>query len=183
MDKANVILNELRSQLVLIQGPDMKTGFFSSLIEDIDWDERLRSRKTASFGIPYDYSGISYRYLPLPDYLQSLIEFVATKIGFMPNNCLLNYYPNGEAKMGFHSDNTEILSIDTGIAIFSFGSTRVFSLEHKVNRKVKLNLNLENGSFFYMSQKVQQEWLHAVLPGKKTSDDARISITFRKLKN
>jgi hypothetical protein len=40
---------------------------FASLAETIAWDDRLRARKAASFGLPYNYSGITYQATPFPD--------------------------------------------------------------------------------------------------------------------
>jgi len=33
---------------------------FKTLEKDVEWDERMKARKTASFGVSYDYSGITY---------------------------------------------------------------------------------------------------------------------------
>ncbi|MCX4029277.1 hypothetical protein H0A36_07290 [Endozoicomonas sp. SM1973] len=33
---------------------------FECLRDSIKWDERMKARKTASFGLSYDYSGITY---------------------------------------------------------------------------------------------------------------------------
>ena len=33
---------------------------FNDLRSSIVWDNRMKSRKTASFGVSYNYSGISY---------------------------------------------------------------------------------------------------------------------------
>jgi hypothetical protein len=39
---------------------------FDHLLESIEWDERMKARKTASFGDSYDYSQIAYEQAPMP---------------------------------------------------------------------------------------------------------------------
>lgn len=181
MKSSEKIFQELHQELILTQGPYMGPDFFALLANDIHWDERIRSRKTASFGLPYNYSGINYQPSKIPVYLDDLVLFVQEKTGFSPNNCLMNYYPDSKAKMGFHSDNIDLLVNGSGIAIFSFGSSRVLRLEYKADRALKLNLNLENESFFYMSQEVQNKWVHAILADHDLQKSGRISITFRQI--
>jgi alkylated DNA repair dioxygenase AlkB len=181
VDNYTDILKELNSEVSISQIPSDNHLFFDFLVNSINWNESIKSRKTASFGMPYNYSGITYDFQPIPVYFDLLLDFVFQARGFLPNNCLINYYPSAKAKMGFHSDDVEILSNGTGIAIFSFGSTRVLRLRNKQNKEISVDKSLENGSFFYMSQKVQENWLHAVLPSNDNISCGRISVTFRKL--
>jgi hypothetical protein len=37
-----------------------QSELFSELMVSVDWDERMKARKTASIGVSYDYSGITY---------------------------------------------------------------------------------------------------------------------------
>jgi len=182
MEIVNLEVNNLISNITLHKGPKMGNGFIRKLLDDIDWDEQIKSRKTASFGIPYNYSGIFYEHSSMPFLFQALIDFVKKKIHFTPNSCLLNFYLNSQAKMGFHSDNIEVLDSDSGIAIFSFGEMRTLTFELKNDRSIKYDVCLKNESFFYMTQEVQRDWVHAVLPYKSDTSSERISITFRKLK-
>ncbi|WP_422084776.1 alpha-ketoglutarate-dependent dioxygenase AlkB [Variovorax sp.] len=75
----------------------------------VTWDERMRARQTASFGVPYDYSQIAYEAAPIPAQLEALCDRIEAALGFRPNNCLLNRYADGASSMGFHSD-----ALDTG---------------------------------------------------------------------
>ena len=79
---------------------------FNHLVTSVAWDERMRARKTASFGAPYDYSQMYYPKVAMPAELEALAIAIAAAIGDRPNNCLLNYYPDGDASMGFHSDSS-----------------------------------------------------------------------------
>ena len=96
---------------------------FIKIKDSVEWDERIKARKTASFGVPYDYSGIIYPQKDMPLYLINLCREINRSIGFLPNNCLMNYYPDGSSSMEFHSDNSEELEPGTGIAIISLGNT------------------------------------------------------------
>ncbi len=87
---------------------------FNHLKDSVLWDERMRARKTASFGAPYDYSQITYPAVPMPEALEQLCGPIEQLLGFRPNNCLLNCYPDGQSSMGFHSDANEQLVTGTG---------------------------------------------------------------------
>jgi len=69
------------------------------------------ARKTASYGKAYNYSQIEYPFQPLLHALEQLTDGIEQTIGFLPNNCLINYYPDGKSKMGFHSDQVDILEL------------------------------------------------------------------------
>ncbi len=62
---------------------------FSDLKTQTQWDHRMRARKTASYGVTYNYSQMAYPDSPIPDLLMPLLQRVATRLGFEPNNILL----------------------------------------------------------------------------------------------
>ncbi len=39
-------------------------SLFERLAASITWDDRMKARKVASFGVPYDYSGIEWPAAP-----------------------------------------------------------------------------------------------------------------------
>lgn len=151
------------------------------LKNNIVWDNSIISRKTASFGIPYNYSNIHYKKSEIPQFLNEFVEIVNINNGFIPNNCLINFYYENNSKMGFHSDQTDILDKNTGIVIFSFGSSRILRFKNKKDSKIIYDVLLENNSYFFMSQNIQTEWLHSILPDKKKLENERFSLTFRKI--
>lgn len=151
------------------------------LKNSITWNNSIISRKTASFGEPYNYSNINYGFRPIPVQFNNLINVVELLVGFTPNNCLINYYYNNKSKMGYHSDQTNILDKESNIVIFSFGSPRILRFKNKKNMDIKFEILLENNSFFSMSQNVQLNWLHSILPSDLNNDFERFSITFRKI--
>ena len=147
---------------------------------NLDYDKSMSARWTASFGKSYDYSGITYPYVDMPDFLNDLIPNIKSLIGFTPNNCLINFYHNGKSSMGYHSDNTDILAPGTGVVIISIGSTRTLRFKNKLNADTIINYSLTNGSLFYMDDTIQDDWLHSI--PKTDVDGPRFSLTFRNIK-
>ncbi|WP_445711481.1 alpha-ketoglutarate-dependent dioxygenase AlkB [Flavobacterium sp.] len=152
---------------------------FHFLKDNVTWDERMLARKTASYGKAYDYSQIHYPFQEFPEQLHEAISKIKAHLSFEPNNCLINYYLNGESKMGFHSDQTDILFEGTGVAIISLGETRILRFRNIKNKDIVIDYALESGSLFYMTSKIQREWQHAI--PKSNTENGRMSLTFRKI--
>jgi alkylated DNA repair dioxygenase AlkB len=164
-------------QAGFIADPD---ALFAALKSGVTWDERMKARKTASFGTSYDYSQIAYDAVPMPALLEALCGRLEGELGFRPNNCLLNYYPDGKSSMGFHSDDTDGLAEGTGVAIVSLGSVRAIAYRNKRDATLRADYPLPNGSLLYMSGQMQQDWLHAI--PKDAQAGERISLTFRAIR-
>ncbi|RYD38407.1 MAG: alpha-ketoglutarate-dependent dioxygenase AlkB [Verrucomicrobiaceae bacterium] len=152
---------------------------FRALVSGIVWDERMKARKTACFGQTYDDSGVDYTVVPMHPVLLPLRSAVEARLGFHPTNCLINYYENGRSSMGFHSDAVHNLAAGTGVAIISLGSERSLSFRSKTDPALLIDYPLPHGSLFYMTQRTQEYWTHAVR--KTDTDGTRISLTFRKI--
>ena len=150
---------------------------FDYLKTHVEWDERMVIRKTASYGVAYNYSQIMYPYRPLLPVLDKICLDVQNKLGFKPNNCLINYYPDGNSKMGFHSDQTDILMRDTGVVIISLGAPRILRFRQIGNKDIVSDFELPSGSLIYMPQFIQHTWQHAIL--KSNTDKDRMSLTLR----
>lgn len=153
------------------------SALFAHLTSTVAWDERLRARKTASFGVAYNYSGMTYPETPMPEALAAVSMALKRRLGFAPNNCLLNFYADGESSMGFHSDTSEELAPGTGVAIVSLGAARPIVFRLKADKSVEHALMLESGSLLHMPDAIQAEWLHAIPKAPETGP--RISATFR----
>lgn len=153
---------------------------FETLQKEVEWDERMQSRKTASYGKAYNYSQLSYPYQEFLPQLRHVNKLIVAELGFEPNNCLINWYLNGRSKMGFHSDQTDILADQTGVAIVSLGEPRVLRFRNIADRETTIDYELPSGSLIYMTQGVQDTWQHAV----PTSDTGkgRMSLTFRRIR-
>lgn len=150
---------------------------FEELESSVVWDERMKARKTASFGVSYDYSGVSYRQTSMLKSLDLICECIEKKLGFKPNNCLMNYYMDGNSSMGFHSDSAEELLEGAGVAIISLGAERNIWYRSKLDKEVKIPYLLKSGALLYMGSELQQHWTHAILKEKNVG--SRISLTFR----
>ena len=153
---------------------------FIKLDQDVKWDESMHSRKTASFGLAYNYSQIEYPYQAFPKEIEAVIDLIEDNIGFRPNNCLINYYANGKSTMGWHSDRVDILEEGTGVAILSIGDTRILRFREIERKNNRIDYQLPSGSLIYMSKEVQDKWNHSI--PKSNSEKGRMSLTFRKLK-
>lgn len=174
-------LLELDNEILLVDHLiEDHSALFEKTIREVDWDHSMKARKTASFGVPYDYSNMSYEQVEIPGFLEELIPLIASKIGFTPNNCLINYYYEETSSMGFHSDMIDFLDEHTGICIVSLGNPRILRFRNKENKEITRDFVLNPGSLFLMSQEVQKHWDHAV---RKSSgpDPERISLTFRRI--
>jgi len=159
---------------------DNAEDIFSFLVENVEWDASMRARMTARFGQPNIGSEQVDMYKPFFPVMNELADRLAPLLGYRPNNCFLNYYENGNSKMGWHGDSTHFLEPETGIAILSVGDTRVFQVRRKAVPTEMLNYILIPGSLIYSPISIQEDWQHAI--PKVVSDKGRISMTFRKMK-
>ncbi|MFZ1389940.1 MAG: alpha-ketoglutarate-dependent dioxygenase AlkB [Thiolinea sp.] len=150
---------------------------FEQLRVEVSWDERMKARKTASFGVSYNYSGIAYPQTAMLESLLPICTQIDQQLGFLPNNCLLNYYLNGHSSMGYHSDSSKELLAGTGVAIISLGAERQINYKSKTHPEQIVSYTLPSGMLLYMNDMVQQEWLHAI--PKQAGVGERISLTFR----
>jgi alkylated DNA repair dioxygenase AlkB len=141
------------------------------------WDERMAARRTASFGVAYNYSGISYPDVPMPEAIGRLASDIAGAVAHPINNCLANLYRDGGSTMGFHSDSTAELAPESKVAVLSLGHARTLTFRRKEDRLRRLEYLLAPGSLLIMMPSVQAEWQHALL--KATDAGPRISLTFR----
>lgn len=177
-------INNLKSEILLFDhfyDEKILNSLFKELRESDSWNCDILSRKTLSFGKPYNYSGINYDFIEFPKILKDIISEIEKKINFSPNNCLVNYYYDSKSKMGFHSDRIDILHPNTGILIMSIGSDRFLRFRNKLDEKITYDINLKNNSLFYMSAEIQKEWMHSILRSNSETKNERISLTFRSI--
>ena len=109
------------------------------------------------------------------------LKAVKTKIEVKTNQkfqvCVLIYYPDGNAGVGYHSDYTAFG--DTSIIpSLSLGAERVFKLREK-SSGAEYSLALENGSLIVMGKHCQERYEHS-LPINPEYKKPRINLTFRK---
>lgn len=157
-----------------------KQHLINDLMTFIEWNRSMKSRLTASFGKQYNYSNDEIT-TSIPFFLNELKRKVDKIIGYENNNILINYYFEGNSKMGFHSDDLNQLAENTGVLIYSLGDPRVIRFKNKIDKNKTFDITLYNDSLFFMSNEIQEEWLHSILPSND-NNNKRISITFRRLK-
>jgi hypothetical protein len=155
-------------------------SLFDELVTSVAWDERIRARKAASFGLPYNYSGIEWPAAPFPVSLLPLLDQLEQKLGYRSNNCLAHFYADGNSTMGFHSDSTDELAPGTGIAVISLGSERTITFRNQSDRQHLERYLLKSGSLLYMTPQMQRDWKHGILQDENVG--SRISLTFRCMK-
>ena len=152
-------------------------ALFELLRKTIRWDESMAVRKTASFGVPYNYAQLRYPAVPMHAALAPVVAKLSAELGVEFNNCLLNYYESGENTMGFHADDMTGLQALTGVAIVSLGSARKITYRSKIIPTIRHAFNLAPGSLLYMDSVVQESWVHAIR--KQRDVGPRISLTWR----
>ena len=150
---------------------------FDELRAAVDWDCSMLARKTASFGVPYNYSQMSYPAVKMPSMLVPVVAQLEAELDVLFNNCLLNFYETGHNKMGFHADDTTDLQPGTGVAIVSLGGMRKITYRRKKDPLNQRSFELLPGSLLYMDADVQLHWVHAIK--RQTKATARISLTWR----
>ena len=154
-------------------------ALFDKLLNVVSWDNTMSARKTASFGVAYNYSQMHYPDREMLPDIANLIKGIDHVLGFKPNNCLINLYEDGKSRMGYHSDQVDILADNTGVAIVSLGERRSLTFRRIVDHSEVVSYALPSGSLLYMYPKVQILWQHAV--PKMATPNPRMSLTFRKI--
>jgi alkylated DNA repair dioxygenase AlkB len=172
---------------------DEASEYFDRLWQNIEWqpDEVviagkriLTKRKVAWYGdkqFEYAYSGSMKKALEWTDELLALRELAGKIAGASFNSCLLNLYHDGTEGVGWHSDNEDELVKNGTIASFSLGAERKFMLKHRKTKET-ISILLEHGSLLAMKGETQTQWLHS-LPKSATVKEARINLTFRRIRD
>lgn len=154
--------------------------YFTYLRDRADWNCRFKSRRTVTFGESYNYRSGSRRNGEIPAFLNPFCDVVSEHFEFRPNNCLVNYYPDGDHYISFHSDQDMEMKDRTGVAIFSLGTIREMVLRRIGAPTLRYVYPLEPGSVFFMSDDLQAEWQHGI--PKQSGRGPRISLSFRSLR-
>jgi alkylated DNA repair dioxygenase AlkB len=153
--------------------------WFERLQSSLNWNCQYKSRKTATFGVSYNYKAGTKKVSAMPGFLEPVCEKIRIVFGYKPNNCLANYYPDGNHYISFHSDQDMEMKAQSGVTIVSLGAIRNMVLRSIQIPQLKYYYPLQPGSAFYMEDNLQKEWQHGVL--KEAGAGARISLSFRSL--
>lgn len=133
----------------------------------------------------YAYSNQSYAGKPWTPTLALLRQMILEKTGHEFNAVLCNFYENGNAAMGWHSDSEKELGSDPVIASLSFGQKRKFAFRPRrtfadKNPKKVCEYLLGEGDLLVMEKGTQPFFEHALL-ADKSATHARMNLTFRKI--
>ncbi len=154
-------------------------GLLAALRRETAWDTRMRARLTASFGVAYNYSQLTYPDAPFPPRLLALRERLEPLLGHPLTNCLANLYEDGTRTMGWHSDSEPAIRAGSSIAVVSLGAARPLEFRLKGTVELARSVLLEPGSLLVMAPSVQELWQHR-LP-RADGASARLSLTFREI--
>ena len=152
-------------------------ALFETLRRTIAWEGSMAARRTASFGVPYNYAQMTYPATPMHSALIPVVDQLYKALNIRFNNCLLNFYETGRSKMGFHADDTRNLQPKTGVAIISLGYPRKITYRSKADKTLQHSFVLPPGSLLYMTNELQEDWVHAIKRQKNVGP--RISLTWR----
>jgi alkylated DNA repair dioxygenase AlkB len=164
--------------------------FFERLQDEAKWkQERIKlygkpidiPRLTAWYGEPgkvYTYSGVRMEPEPWTPSLLAMKDKIEPVSGVLFNSALLNLYRRGQDSVSWHSDDEPELGPAPVIGSVSLGATRTFQFRHKVEKGLRLTVELTHGSYLLMKGATQECWQHQV-PKTKREVGRRINLTFR----
>ena len=139
-------------------------------------------RKTAWLSndnnLTFEYSGKVMLPKKIPDYFIPLIGKIKEDFGIEFDGILINYYPDGSANMGYHSDPIDN-KWSNDFIVFSIGAHREFIFRENENRENKIKFEFNDGDIIYMYDDCQDKFEHCVKKSKELYRD-RISIVFKK---
>jgi alkylated DNA repair dioxygenase AlkB len=167
-------------------------SYYTQLVEKVDWvqnkikmygKENWVPRMEAWYGdagMIYTYSGITQKPKPWFEELREIKTAIEPVAETVFNSVLINFYRDGQDRVGWHSDDEKELGDFPIIGSVSLGATRKFKLRHKNFKKNGLQtaLDLENGSLLLMSGITQKYWKHEI-PRTSLPVEGRINLTFR----
>lgn len=171
--------------------PESATELYNYLVTEVQWQQPTvrvwgQDHKVPRLqfwmgetGKEYQYSGKMFKaaaWLPIVEKLKNKVERTC---GMPYNSVLLNWYRDGQDKMGWHADNEEELGPSPTIAMVTLGAQRTFQFKH-LETQLTENLEIQHGSLLLMKQGMQESYHHQV-PARAKVTEGRISLTFRNI--
>ena len=163
------------------------------LLKSEAWESWGKSGFTKRTSMAFGVKGLTYTYsgrtITAMDWenspvLKQVAKELGEKFGETFNYVMLLRYPNGEARIPWHSDDEKDMAEGSIIASISLGAVRDFQLRAKdkqKRRKKIMTVALAHGSLLYMNQKLQTYYDHCV-PVRKLIKKPRYNLTFRRMK-
>jgi alkylated DNA repair dioxygenase AlkB len=132
-------------------------------------------------GATYTYSKLTLEPLPWTELLADLKRRVEAASGEAFNSVLVNYYRDGNDRMGFHSDDEPELGPNPVLASLSLGEERAFVLKAYRDKSLKpVRIRLPSGSLLVMKGETQANWRHGI-EREAHANGPRINLTFRRI--
>lgn len=144
-----------------------------------NWKQKYKRWESHNYNNDYYY---------IQEIIQKYIDkFLENKKVNIPklNSILLNYYKDGNNKIGFHKDNKDSFGEYPTIIILSIGDERTLRFEKTISGEITRNKNKENNfdiklkdnSIFIMGGNSQKDWVHSII--EEDNKKERYSLTFR----
>jgi tRNA G10 N-methylase Trm11/alkylated DNA repair dioxygenase AlkB len=165
-------------------------AYYQDLLKNIKWEKTSKINRWVSLHHEEGLDNYQYRDAPgaanigFNEVLQKIKEqaedwcFQQTSEQVTFNVCLLNYYEDGQQRIGWHSDREEI-GRSTPIASVTLGTTRQFLIRSKEQGvHDRASFDLVNGSMVVMENICQHQYVHSV-PKQPEVTSGRINLTFR----
>jgi tRNA G10 N-methylase Trm11/alkylated DNA repair dioxygenase AlkB len=163
--------------------------YYETLLNDTPWEKTAKINRWVCL-YEQENADTQYQYRdaptqqkrPFTDSILAIKEKVENWTNIKNNKhvsfnvCLLNFYEDGNQRIGWHTDREEI-GRDTPIASVSLGATRDFMLRAKEGYD-KTTISMASGSLVIMENACQLKYLHSV-PKQSNVTDGRINLTFR----
>jgi alkylated DNA repair dioxygenase AlkB len=132
-------------------------------------------------GATYTYSKLTLEPRPWTELLADLRRRVEAASGGPFNSVLVNYYRDGNDRMGFHSDDEPELGPNPVLASLSLGEERTFVLKSRSDKSLKpVRIRLPSGSLLMMKGETQAHWQHGI-DREARAAGPRINLTFRRI--
>jgi len=138
-----------------------------------------------AYGESYEYSGTVSESKPMPKFIKEIADKIQKelypKIKF--NNCLCNWYLNGNHYVSSHSDDEKIFVKNTPVVGVTFcqGLPRILRIKEKKSKKTVKDILTYHNSLYVMEGNFQKEFKHEIT--KQKNCGLRISLTFRCFKD
>lgn len=174
--------------------PDQQLQLFNNLYYWESWAQQNKRHTIWMVGskhctCPYSYGSWMVQPQVFPDWLRLLANDITTRLslpdGYL-NSCNINYYPDGKATLGWHSDDEPLFGThgqDVFIFSLSVGASRDFSIGTKeMIPKYLANVYLKSGDAMTMEGRFQEYYKHKVEIGMLDSEP-RFNLTWRHLRH
>lgn len=157
--------------------------------QEVDWQQNSIKMFGKEIALPrleavigdgtYSYSGVTLKTVPWSESFRNLKELVEKESGYKFQIMMGNQYCDGNAHVGWHSDDEKSMGRRPAIASLSLGVTRKFQLRHKITKQVH-TFQLTHGSLLVMHPDCQEDWQHRICKEPKIQG-FRVNWTFRPL--